>query len=62
MKETINPKKYIRDGSLIWKIGYIIFSVGFWMMFTEAERKEIKDMLLEAVDLFEEKAAEDLRC
>ena len=60
MAEKINSEKYVRDGSLIWWIGYAIFSLGFWMMFTKPEREEIKSLLLEAIDLLEEKAAQSV--
>lgn len=62
MAEKINSERYVRDGSLIWRIGYAIVSLGFWMMFTKSEREEIKSLLLEAMDLLEEKAAAELQC
>lgn len=61
--DITNANNYTRSGTFWFNVGYyLIFPIAYFLMFTEAERMEIKKLLLEALDALEEKQAEDLRC
>jgi len=61
--DITNTDTYTRSGTFWFNVGLYLFAqFAFFLMFTKAERVEIKKMLLEALDALEEKQAEKLRC
>ncbi len=57
MQKQISTESYTRSGTFIWMIGYALLTIGFWMLFTEQERIEVKALLLEGLDARDEKLA-----
>jgi hypothetical protein len=63
MKDITDQNNYTRSGKLWFNVGWFIFApIAFFLMFTEAERVEVKQTILQALDALEEKQAEELRC
>lgn len=57
MSSVPSSESYTRSGTFIWMLGYAILTIGFWMLFTEEERIEVKAVLLEGLDARDEKLA-----
>lgn len=63
MKDITDQNNYTRSGTFWFNVGwFVIAPIAFFLMFTEAERIEVKQTLLQALDALEEKQAEELRC
>lgn len=61
--DITNTDTYTRSGTFWFNVGWYLFApIAFFLMFTEAERVEVKQTLLQALDALEEKQAEELRC
>ncbi len=61
--DITNTNNYTRSGTFWFNVGWYLFApIAFFLMFTEAERVEVKQTLLQALDALEEKQSEELRC